>query len=92
MALTEWKNSLIMAGQDGISMHKPVIMSHQETTVEYFYRGTVFVENTGESIAEGIREVQRREAELIAETYKFLEERQAAWDENFQQLRALIAG
>jgi hypothetical protein len=90
MTLTTFKNSLIMAGQDGITLHKPVLMSRQETTVEYFYKGTVFVENTGESIVEGIREIQRREQELIAETYQFLEERQDAWDNNFRELAALL--
>jgi hypothetical protein len=91
MTLTTFKNSLIMAGQDGITLHKPVLMSRQETTVEYFYKGTVFVDNTGESIVEGIREVQRREQELIQETYQFLEERQAIWDSNFRELQGLLA-
>lgn len=90
MALTEWKNSLIMAGQDGITMHKPVIMSRQETTVEYFYKGTVFVDNTGASIAEGIRAVQRRERELIRQTYEFLDERQQQWDASFYELKSLL--
>jgi hypothetical protein len=90
MALTTWKNSLIMAGQDGITLHKPVLMSRQETTTEYFYKGTVFVENTGESIAEGIREIKRREQELIGETYAFLDERQKAWDANFAELVELL--
>jgi glycosyltransferase involved in cell wall biosynthesis len=91
MALTEWKNSLIMAGQDGITLHKPVLMSKQETTVEYFYKGTVFVDNTGPSIAEGIREIQRREQELIAQTHEFLEEREKAWEANFKELERLIS-
>jgi hypothetical protein len=90
MALTTWKNSLIMAGQDGITLHKPVLMSRQETTTEYFYKGTVFAENTGESIAAAINEIKRREPELINETYEFLEERQAAWDANFKELIALL--
>jgi hypothetical protein len=90
MTLTNWKHSLIMAGQDGIVMHKPVIMSRQETTTEYFYKGTVFVDNTGPSIAQGIRDVQSREQALIKETYEFLEERQQAWDMNFKRLVAVM--
>jgi hypothetical protein len=92
MALTEWQNSLMLAAQDGISLGKPTLTSRQQTLMEYFYKGAVFVENTGASIAEGIREVQEREQDLIREGREFVEERQRAWDVNFRQLQKLIDG
>lgn len=92
MALTEWQNSLMLACQDGLTLNKPTITSRQETSVEYFYKGAVFVENTGPGLVEGIREAQRREAELIREASEFVEERQQAWEKNFQQLQRLLDG
>jgi hypothetical protein len=91
MALTTFRHSLMLSPSEGIVLNKPAIISRQETTTEYFYKGAVFVENTGDSIAAGIREVQRRENDLIQETREFLEERQRIWDTNYRALEALLS-
>jgi hypothetical protein len=91
MALTIFPHSLMLSPSEGLVLNKPVIISRQEATTEYFYKGAVFVENTGDSIVAGIREVQRREKELIQETREFLEERQSVWDTNFRALEGLLA-
>lgn len=90
MALTTWQNSLIMAGQDGITVNKPTLISRQETTEEYFTKGVVLVENTGESIAAGVSEARRREQALIAETSEFLDERNKQWEKGFRQLEDFL--
>lgn len=90
MALTTWQNSLIMAGQDGITVNKPTLISKQETTAEYFTKGVVLVENTGTSIVDGIKEARRREQELVKETYQFLDQRQQQWEASFRQFEKYL--
>jgi hypothetical protein len=90
LVLTTFEYSLLGGAQDAAVLHKPTIVSKQPALTEYFTQGSVFVENTGDSIANGIREVQQREAELCQETAALLDERQRKWDETFQYLLKLV--
>lgn len=90
MVLTTYPYSLLGGAQDGVILRKPLILSNQPALVEYFTKGTVFIENTAVGIVEGVKQTQAKEAQLIQEIVQLGEEHNQHWEQNFQKLANLI--
>lgn len=90
MVLTVREYSLAAGAQDAMSIGKPLLLSNQPALTEYFEKGAIFVDHTVESIVSGVREFQRREAELQREIVALHEEKRQRWNANFKILTSLI--
>jgi glycosyltransferase involved in cell wall biosynthesis len=90
MVLTTFPYSLLGGAQDGAAISKPLILSKQPALEEYFTKGAVFVENTVQGIAGGVRAVITREDALSREVEELIHEKDILWHRNFAELTKLI--
>ncbi len=86
MTLTTYPHSLVAGGTDGMSVGRPLLLSKQPALTDHFTKGTVFVENTGASITEGVRLLQEKEALLRQEVLEMAVEKRQIWETNYQEL------
>jgi hypothetical protein len=78
------------AAQEGMTLGKPVIISEQPSLREYFYKGTVFVEHTRESLVKAIREVQSNSDHLSRDMVAMRDEHAERWNATFKSLQTLV--
>lgn len=90
MVLTTYPYSLLGGAQDAIALDKPLLLSDQPALCEYFTAGTVFIPNTADGIAAGVRQLQRAEARLSAEARELAAAQESAWQARFAALRQVI--
>jgi len=90
MTLTTTPRSLVAGGLEGMIVGKPLILSRQPVLVDYFTKGTVFVDHTVESIAEGIQQARECEATLAQEVAELAVEKRERWEETFEELLDLL--
>jgi hypothetical protein len=90
MVLTNYPYSLLAGAQDGVDVRRPLILSRQPALTDYFTKGTVFVDNSIQSIVDAIQTVQRQEHQLTQEIVEFAAEKRLQWEANFQELLTLI--
>jgi glycosyltransferase involved in cell wall biosynthesis len=90
MVLTTYPYSLLGGAQDGVAAQKPLLLSKQPALEEFFTKGTVFVENSAESIIEGVQQLQQHEQRLAKEVAVLGDEHRSQWEANFQQLMAYV--
>jgi glycosyltransferase involved in cell wall biosynthesis len=67
MILTKQPNDLSCGAYEALSVHKPAIISDWAGSRRCFKRGFVYVQNTPEAIADGVRELLENQAQLTAE-------------------------
>ncbi len=92
MVLTEHNYSLLAGAQDGMVIGKPLIVSKKPALLEYFTKGAIFVENTPESIVEGVKAFREQEDRLKREIVELAAEKIEGWEANFKALKELIGG
>ena len=80
MTLTTDPYSLVAGGTEGIYIGKTLILSRQPALLEYFTKGTVFIDHTVDSIAAGVRQAQERESILSQESAELAVEKSATWE------------
>ncbi len=90
MVLTTYPYSLLGGAQDGLVMCKPLIVSNQPSLTDYFTKGTVFVDNTPESITSGIHAFRQQEERLCREIQILADEKHRLWQANFAELQCLV--
>jgi glycosyltransferase involved in cell wall biosynthesis len=90
MCLTTYPYSLLAGGQDGMRAGIPLIISRQPVLTDYFTDGTVFVENTAESIVEGIQQIRCREQDLRREITELSGQKRSLWQTNFQVFDQIV--
>lgn len=90
MTLTTNADSLVAGGLDGMYLGKPLILSRQSVLVDYFNKGTVFVDHTVESIADGIRQAQEHEKTLAQQVAELAIEKRERWEGTFQSFLGLL--
>lgn len=90
MTLTTYPHSLLAGGTDGMAIGRPIILSRQPALTEYFNKGTIFVENTAESIIEGVRQLRHDENRWQKEILELATEKRQLWEKNFQELMSAI--
>jgi glycosyltransferase involved in cell wall biosynthesis len=67
VVLTKEPNDLSCAAYEALAMAKPVVASDGLEMRRFFTRGFIFVNNTPESIADGIQQMLREQAALTEE-------------------------
>jgi glycosyltransferase involved in cell wall biosynthesis len=87
---TTYPYSLLGGAHDAMMIGKPLILSRQPALTEYFTRGAVFVDNTADSVTDGILAAQTNERQLAWEITELSEEQGQRWELNFQKLLDLI--
>lgn len=90
MVLTTAPNSLLSGAVEGMALGKPLILSNQPTLKTYFTKGTVFVENSAESVVIGVQAVQSQIHDLVEQIVELSTEKRERWDKEFQKIWALI--
>jgi hypothetical protein len=84
ISLTTFPYSLLAGAQDGMFAGIPLIISRQPALTSYFTSGTVFVENTSESIVEGINQFKKHEKKLRCEIAELYLEKRELWSSNYE--------
>ncbi len=90
MTLTTFKYSLLGGAQEGMAMGKPLILSKQPVLVDYFSKGTIFVEHNVESMVDGIKRAQKEQKMLAKEVKLLALDKRKQWETSFASLTKLI--
>ncbi|MEM9950292.1 MAG: glycosyltransferase [Chloroflexota bacterium] len=90
MDLTIWENTVLMGAYEAISLHKPLITSNSQVLRDYFPIGTIHIENTPESIAQAIDDVQINMERLQEEIEVLHENLLKEWEENFDSFKKVL--
>lgn len=85
LTLTTNPHSLVSGGTEGLHIHKPLILSRQPALLDYFTKGTVFIEHTVDSVIAGVRQAIVRECILSRESAELSAEKSAEWERVFQE-------
>jgi glycosyltransferase involved in cell wall biosynthesis len=75
IVLTTRENCLLCGAYEGVAAGKPLILSNTRALRNHFCKGSVFTDNTADSIAEAIESARMRQAELTAEVKALREKR-----------------
>jgi glycosyltransferase involved in cell wall biosynthesis len=90
MVLTTNDHTLVCGAYEAVSLGKPLILSNKEALLNYFNKGVVFTENTGESIANAICTAIDQAAALKDEIVKLGTELEDSWNLQFYGLKKLL--
>lgn len=74
-----------------MSLGKPLITSDWPYLQELFPKGTIYVPNSGKGIRGGILAMQKMHNSLEKEMLTFRQEIRSSWDNQFAQLKEIIA-
>ncbi len=89
LVLTTRDHTLQLGGCEAVSAGRPLIVSDWPFLRQFFSKGAVYVENSPESICQGICEMQRRKAQLRHEIVALRAEARQEWQARLAELKAL---
>ncbi len=92
MTLTTNPHSLVSGGTEAMYAGKPQILSRQPALVQYFTKGTVFVDHTAESIVQAVRQAREHLRTLTRESEELAAEKRALWESGFGELVRVLGG
>lgn len=90
LTLTTSPHSLVAGGTEGMYLGKPLILSRQPALLEYFTKGTIFVDHTVDGMVEGVRHARECECALSRESAELAAEKHAIWESTFQKLVKIL--
>jgi len=90
ISLTEREHTMQSAAYEAISLGTPVVTSDWPILRRVFKRGAVFVDNTPEGIAAGVRHIMQHRDYYQNEVSALRRERQKVWQTVKQNLHHLI--
>lgn len=90
MDLTTWQNCMVCGAYEGVAAQRPLILSGNEVTRKYFYKGTEFTDNSVASIARTIIRAAGRRAAMEDEVLELKAELVQKEREAIQALSAII--
>ena len=67
LVLTTRENCLLCGAYEGVAAGKPLVLSNTRALRDHFCKGSVYTDNTADSIAEAIESVRTRHTELTDE-------------------------
>ncbi|MDQ1257098.1 MAG: hypothetical protein QG656_1699 [Candidatus Hydrogenedentes bacterium] len=91
LVLTTLDFTMQRGGSEAISAGKPLITTNFQMLKDVFYKGTVHVNNSPESIIDAVRTIQRDRARFEREMDEMRAERQARWETIKADLEQRIA-
>lgn len=89
MTLTTREDTMQRAGSEAISVEKPLITSNTKMLRNYFTKGTVFVNNNKESIAEGFNKIINEHEELKVGIIELKENRKRSFSQILDKLKKI---
>lgn len=90
MALTTRDHTFQCGANEALSLERPVITSGWKTLKDYFFQGAVFVDNTGQGILEGVRQMVSGHEVFEREISDLRQIQRAAWEEKIDELAAIV--
>jgi glycosyltransferase involved in cell wall biosynthesis len=90
LTLTMNPLSLEAGGLEGMIAGRPLVLSRTPVLVEYFTKGTVFVEHTAASIAASVEQARAQERTLTREIRELAQEKRAGWNSKFGELVTMM--
>jgi glycosyltransferase involved in cell wall biosynthesis len=90
LTLTTRPNTILQGGWEAMFVGRPLITSASAALREYFTGGSVFVDNSPEGIAAGVREALTREPELAAAMGRLRDEKALLWRHSRAELENLL--
>jgi len=90
MVLTTRDHTLQLGGCEAVSLGKPLITSNWPYLQEFFAKGAVYVDNSVESIRDGILVMQKNHQELEEEIITLRQEGRRRWSSQLAKLKRLI--
>lgn len=90
MVLTTREYTAQHGAYEAIAAGRPLITSDLDTLKQLYYKGTVYVKNTAESIVDGIRYTMVHKQRLEKEVQELREELGIRWQKQREQLVRLI--
>ncbi len=92
ISLTTLDHTMQRGAYEGVYLCRPVITSNFDLLRRHFSKGTVHVDNTVDSIADGIRRMRSERLRFQAEIEKLRAERLEDWRGVEAELREITAG
>ena len=90
VVLTTDNHTMQRGACEAVSLGKPIITSDWPVLRSYFDKGTIHVDNSSQSIREGILKMQEKRENLQKEILLLQQERRLEWDEKYTALTKLI--
>jgi len=92
MVLTTRDHTMQRGAYEAMALGTPIITSNWEILRRTFSKGSLFVDNSPQSIVAAVRELQAQWPKYKQDIQSQRNERQAAWALKERRIRALIAG
>lgn len=90
MVLTTDNHTMQRGACEAVSLGKPIITSDWPILRDYFHKGTVYVDNSGHGIQQGILQMQKDRETFEQEILLLQQERRLEWEEKYAGLTRLI--
>jgi glycosyltransferase involved in cell wall biosynthesis len=90
LTLTTQENTILQGGWEAMFLGQPLVTSNTEALRNYFSSGTVYVENTADGIAAGVRDALEHPAQLRADMIALRDAKYAIWNGQRQMLEDLL--
>jgi glycosyltransferase involved in cell wall biosynthesis len=88
--LTNQPKDLSCAAYEAVAMAKPAVVSERSENKRWFTRGFVYVNNTPEAIAEGVKKMLKEQMMLVPEVIAMRSELAARRQPKFEEFAALL--
>lgn len=90
MVLTDRENTMQNGGMEAIAVKKPLITSNTRYLRETFYKGTIHVDHTVPSIADGVQKMRKNLNRYREEIKTLKKERDIIWEQKKKEMIRLI--
>jgi glycosyltransferase involved in cell wall biosynthesis len=90
MVLTKRDLTMLCGAYEAVAVEKPLITSDWPVLKNYFNKGTLFVDNTPESIVKAIKEVRLNQAKFNQEIKELKERIIPLWEKKFAEFIKFI--
>ncbi|HLI25646.1 MAG TPA: hypothetical protein VKZ60_01160 [Chloroflexota bacterium] len=90
LVLTTLEHTILQGALEGLELGQPLILSDTALLRAYFTEAAVYVPNTADGIAAGVRAARAREAQLRAAVQALRPQRRAEWEAARAAIAALI--
>lgn len=92
LVLTTADHLLLCGAYEAVSLGKPLVTSDSETLKNYFSKGSVYCDNSGQGISDAIRTAVIQRTQITEEMIDFRENIDKTWDLKFQILLSEVYG
>jgi glycosyltransferase involved in cell wall biosynthesis len=90
MDLTLMQDCLVCGAYEAVALGRPLILSDTQALRSYFYKGTVYTENSSQAIAKSIGHAISNQSQLELEMCELKKELEAAWQAKFNEFKSIL--